>query len=317
MARALVTGGGGFIGSHLVRALLDRGHAVRVVDDFSSGRRENLEEVLGDVELIDDPGGIVSEKVCARAASDVDVILHQGAVPSVTRSVADPLQTNRVNVSGTLTLLEAARIAGVGRFVYASSSSVYGGGEGDVRREDDVPRPLSPYAVSKLAVENYAVLYHGLHGMETVGLRYFNVFGPRQDPASQYAAVIPLFIRELLGGRSPVIYGDGEQTRDFTYVDNVVLGNLLALEAKGVGGEIFNLAMGRKCSVNDLFSKLREVIGAETIEPSYAPARKGDVVHSLADISKAKKLLGYVAKVPLEEGLRRTVDWYRGSGSGE
>ncbi len=311
MARILVTGGGGFIGSHLARALLEEGCAVRLVDNFSSGRRENLDGVIDDVDLIDHPDGITSPDVCESAVRDVDGILHQGAIPSVPRSIADPVLSDGVNVGGTVTLLEAARKAGVRRFVYACSSSVYGDAPGDVRSEDDEAQPLSPYAVSKLAAEHYAVLYHRLHGMETVGLRYFNVFGPRQDPASQYAAVVPIFIQELLAGRSPTIYGDGEQSRDFTYIDNVVSGNLLALKAGGVGGEIFNLAAGGNYSVNELFYNLRNLTGREDIEPTYAPPRAGDVLRSQANISKAKKMLGYNVLVPFEEGLRRTVEWHR------
>ncbi len=311
MARILVTGGGGFIGSHLVRALLNEGHSVRIVDNFSSGRRENLEGLLDDVDLIDHPDGITSWEVCESAVRDVDGILHQGAIPSVPRSIAEPVLSDRVNVGGTLMLLEAARKAGVSRFVYACSSAVYGDAPGDVRREDGENQPLSPYAVSKLAAEHYAVMYNKLHGMETVGLRYFNVFGPRQDPTSQYAAVVPIFIQDLFAGRSPTIYGDGEQSRDFTFIDNVVSGNLLALKADGAGGGIFNLAAGENHSVNELFFKLREMTGMENVEPTYAPHRPGDVLRSQADISKAKKLLGYTVLVPFEEGLRRTVEWYR------
>jgi nucleoside-diphosphate-sugar epimerase len=284
------------------------------VDNFSSGRRENLDGLLDDVDLIDHPDGITSQEVCEPAVRDVDGILHQGAIPSVPRSIADPVLTDRVNVGGTLMLLEAARKAGVSRFVYACSSAVYGDAPGDVRREDGENQPLSPYAVSKLAAEHYAVMYNKLHGMETVGLRYFNVFGPRQDPTSQYAAVVPIFTQELLAGRSPTIYGDGEQSRDFTYIDNVVSGNLLALKAGGAGGEILNLAAGGNHSVNELFFKLRDMTGMEDVEPTYAPRRPGDVLRSQADISKAKKLLGYNVLVPFEEGLRRTVEWYRQSG---
>jgi len=316
MERVLVTGGGGFIGSHLVRALLAKGYAVRLVDNFFSDRCENLDGVWDDIEVIDDPDGIVSEAVCERAVRDVGFILHQAAIPSVPRSIANPVLTDRVNVGGTLGLLEAAHRAGVSRFVYASSSSVYGDAEGDVRREDVVPRPLSPYAVSKLAAEKYAILYHTLHGMETVGLRYFNVFGPRQDPDSQYAAVVPIFTRELLGGKSPIIFGDGKQTRDFTYIENVVSGNILAMTSEGIGGEIFNLAAGKNHSVNSLFSKLRVITGAEGAEATYAPPRKGDVMHSRADVSKARELMGYRVLVSFEEGLRRTVEWYRNAGDG-
>lgn len=316
MARILVTGGAGFIGSHLVRALLDEGNSVRIVDNFSSGRRENLDGILDEVELIDHPDGITSQEVCEAAVRDVDGILHQGAIPSVPRSIEDPVLSDRVNVGGTVALLEAARKAGVNRFVYACSSAVYGDAPGDVRSEEGETQPLSPYAVSKLAAEHYAVMYHQLHGMETVGLRYFNVFGPRQDPSSQYAAVVPIFTQELLAGRSPTIYGDGEQSRDFTYIDNVVSGNLLALKADNAGGEIFNLAAGDNYSVNDLFYKLRDITGREDVEPTYEPSRPGDVLRSQANISKVKKMLGYEVVVSFEEGLGRTVEWYRNSDKG-
>jgi len=314
--RVLVTGGGGFIGSHLARALLAQGYAVRVLDNFFSGHRENLAEILDDIELIDDAEGLLSLDVCERAVRDVDFILHQGAVPSVPRSLANPVYTDRVNVGGTVALLEAAHKAGVSRFVYASSSSVYGDAPGEIRSEDGGLQPLSPYAVSKLAMEMYAVMYHRLHGLETVGLRYFNVFGPRQDPESQYAAVVPIFTRELLRGNSPVIYGDGGQSRDFTYIDNVVSGNILAMKAGCAGGEVFNMAAGDNHSVNELFSKLRAIMGIEGIEATYAPSRKGDVFRSQADVSKAKKLLDFDVLVSFDEGLCRTVEWYQNNTDG-
>lgn len=311
MARILVTGGGGFIGSHLVRSLLKEGHSVRLLDNFSTGRRENVEDLLSDVELIDPPEGIASPEVCESAVQGVDGILHQGAIPSVPRSVADPVLSDRVNVGGTVALLEAARKAGVGRFVYASSSSVYGDAPGDIRVEDDTTKPLSPYAVSKLAAEHYAIMYYKLHGLETVGLRYFNVFGPRQDPNSQYAAVVPIFTQKLLAGDSPTIFGDGEQSRDFTYIDNVVSGNMLALKAEGIGGEVFNLAAGDNHSVNQLFFKIRDLTGQENIEPIYAPPQPGDVRRSQANIAKAERMLNFRVLVSFDEGLQRTVEWYR------
>lgn len=311
MDRVLVTGGGGFIGSHLVHALLREGYEVRVLDNFSLGNRENLEEVADSAELIDDPNGILSAEVCRRAMNGVRYVLHQGAIGSVPRSVSDPLSTDQVNIGGTLNLLEAARKAGAERFVYASSSSVYGTSPNEIRREAETPAPLSPYAVSKYACEMYAGVYSRLHQMETVGLRYFNVFGPRQDPTSAYAAVIPRFIHHLLCGERPTIFGDGEQSRDFTYVDNVVAGNLLALKAEGIGGEVFNLAAGARCTVNELFRTLRKLTGSHHIEPIYDAPRPGDVLHSRADISKAALRLGFKPSVGLEEGLSHTLEWFK------
>ncbi|MEK6711390.1 MAG: SDR family oxidoreductase [Nitrospinota bacterium] len=310
MERVLVTGGGGFIGSNLVRALLREGYAVRVLENYATGRRENLQDILGDIEMIEHPDGILNPEVCTRATKGVSGIFHQAAIPSVPRSIADPLLSDRVNVGGTLNLLEAARRAGVRRFVYASSSSVYGDAPGDVRREDIAPAPLSPYAVSKRATELYALLYHQLHGIETVGLRYFNVFGPWQDPNSAYAAVVPLFTKCLLARERPTIHGDGEQSRDFTYIDNVVAGNLLAYKARQMGGEVFNLATGKRHSVNELFHVLRDITGADGVKPIYAPSRPGDVRDSLADIGKASRLLGYSPEIAFEEGLRRTAGWH-------
>jgi len=309
--RVLVTGGGGFIGSNLARALLAEGYSVRLLESFTTGRRENLDGLLDDVELIEHPEGVLCPEACERAVEGVASVLHQAAIPSVPRSIAHPILTNRVNVEGTLNMLEAARREGVQRFVYASSSSVYGDAPGEARREDILPRPLSPYAVSKRAAELYAMLYHSLHGLETVILRYFNVFGPWQDPDSQYAAVVPIFTRHLLAGEPPTIHGDGEQSRDFTYVDNVVAGNLLAMKAEGVGGEIFNVAAGESNSVNELFRHLRDLTGADGVEPRHGPGRRGDVRRSQADISKAQRMLGFKIRVPFEEGLHRTVAWHK------
>ena len=304
----LVTGGAGFIGSHLVDALLERGHTVRVMDNLVTGRRENLAHVLDKIEFFED--SITDLDAVRRAMDGVDYVLHQAAIPSVPRSVADPIASNDSNVTGTLNVLLAARDAGVKRVVYAASSSAYGDVESEYKAEDMTPRPLSPYAVSKLAGEYYCQVFHHVYGLETVALRYFNVFGPRQDPTSQYAAVIPIFITALMEGRPPTVHGDGLQTRDFTYVANVVEANLLACHAEGVSGEVFNIACGQKYSILELVDVLNELMGSR-IEPVHTPPRPGDIRHSRADISKARRMLGYRPTVDFREGLSRTIEWYR------
>jgi nucleoside-diphosphate-sugar epimerase len=306
--KVLVTGGGGFIGSHLVERLLGGGHDVRVLDNFSTGRRENLVEQLADVELVE--GDMQSYERVHAAVRDCDVVLHQAALPSVPRSVQDPLTSNATNVTGTLNVLLASRDGGVRRVVFASSSSIYGATPGLPKQEDMIPLPISPYAVAKLAGEGYCRSFHAVFGLETVALRYFNVFGPRQDPLSQYAAVIPNFIAALLASEQPVVYGDGEQARDFTFVENVVEGNLLAITAEGVAGKVYNVASGGRLSLNALLEKLRAITGTD-VEARHEEARPGEVRESQADVSLAGQELGYRPVVPVDEGLRRTVDWYR------
>jgi nucleoside-diphosphate-sugar epimerase len=308
--RYLVTGGAGFIGSNLVEALLERGHAVRVLDNFSTGKRENLAAFVDDIDLVE--GDLTDPADVRRAANGIDVVLHEGAIPSVPRSIEDPITSNKANVTGTLNLLVAARDAGVRRVVYASSSSVYGDQAVDrAKVETMLPMPISPYAVDKLSGEHYCQVFHAAYGLETVALRYFNVFGPRQDPSSTYAAVIPKFITALLRGEAPTVYGDGEQTRDFTYVGNVVEGNLLAATAPAekAAGQVMNLATGDQTSLNELVDLLREFTGCD-VAPVYLDPRPGDIKHSLADVSKAGERLGYETIVPFREGLRRTVAWY-------
>jgi len=305
----LITGGAGFIGSHLAERLVALGAKVRLLDDFTTGRKQNLSAFAHKVELLQ--GSLTDMATVRRAVAGMDVVFHQGALPSVARSVEDPLTTHQVNATGTLLLLLAAREAKVKRVVFASSSSVYGDTPTLPKREDMPPNPQSPYALSKLIGEQFCRLFWQLYGLETVSLRYFNIFGPRQDPTSQYAAVIPRFITALLRGERPTIYGDGEQTRDFTFVDNCVQANLLAATAEGVAGKVFNAGAGKQTSVNDLFPPIRPLIGATGIEPLYAPPRLGDVRHSLADITKARERLGYEPSVPLEEGLERTIAWFR------
>ncbi len=307
MTQYLVTGGAGFIGSHLSEELVRRGHQVRVADSLVTGKRSNLAH-LPSVELLE---GDVSDLAFAhRAVAGVDYVLHQAALPSVPRSVKDPITSNRANVDGTLNILVAARDAGVRRVIFAGSSSAYGNTVTSPKHEDMPTSPLSPYALQKVVGEQYLQMFTSLYGLETVTIRYFNVFGPRQDRSSPYSGVISLFASALLENRAPTIYGDGEQSRDFTYVANVVDGVLRACEATGASGRIINVATGTSISLNALFEAMRKLIGA-TVTPEYAGPRAGDVRDSLADLRLAKEILGYKPIVPFEEGLRRTVEWYR------
>jgi UDP-N-acetylglucosamine/UDP-N-acetyl-alpha-D-glucosaminouronate 4-epimerase len=308
MARWLVTGGAGFIGSHLAEALIGKGETVRIADSFITGHRRNLAVLGNRAELVE--GDLADPAIAARAVAGMDYVLHQAAIPSVPRSVQDPATSNRANVDATLQVLLAARDASVRRVVYAASSSAYGDTSTLPKREDMPTHPLSPYALQKLVGEQYMQLFTSLYGLETVSIRYFNVFGPRQDPSSPYSGVIALFVTALLAGKAPTITGDGGQTRDFTYIANVVDGVLRAATAPQAAGEVINVATGQQISIAELARTLGAIIGVAA-PPVRVEARPGDVRHSLADISKAKALLGYEPIVGLEEGLRRTVEWYR------
>ena len=308
MNRYLVTGGAGFIGSHIAEELVKRGYSVRIVDNFLTGKEENIASFLDGIELI--RGDIRDLKLCHEAIKDVDYVLHQAALPSVPRSVEDPLLTNAINIEGTLNVLVASRETSVKKVVFASSSSVYGDDEHLPKKEGLEGNPLSPYAVSKYAGEKYCQVFSEIYGLPTVSLRYFNVFGPRQDPFSQYAAVIPNFITRLLADKAPIIHGDGEQSRDFTDVANVVEANLQAALVPDVSGQVFNLGNGIRTTVNSLAQSLTELIKKD-IEPKHEEERPGDVRHSFADISKAEALLDYTPRVSLKDGLLRTIEWFR------
>ena len=310
MARILVTGGAGFIGCNLVRGFLDRGDEVVVIDNFSTGRRENLADVEDRIRLIE--GSITDYDTVCQALEGVDGVSHQAALPSVPKSLDIPLVTNEANITGTLTLFEACRRMGVRRVVYAASSSAYGDHDAPRKHEGLDPRPKSPYAVQKLVGELYGTVYHELFGLETVGLRYFNVFGPRQNPNSQYAAVVPAFVCRMLAGESPTVYGDGLQSRDFTYIDNVIHANQAALAAPlSACGRSYNIACGESATLLELIDGINDILGT-SIRPDHVAARAGDVRHSLADVSAATEAFGYQPRMKLNEALRLTVDWYRG-----
>jgi UDP-glucose 4-epimerase len=310
MALYLITGIGGFIGSSLARALLSRGEQVRGVDNFSTGQRENLADILHRIDFRE--ADILDLDAMRQACSGVDFVLHEAAIPSVPKSVLDPLASNRANVDGTVNVLVAARDAKVKRVVYAASSSAYGDTPTLPKHEAMKPDPISPYAVAKLASEQYMISFYRCYQLETVALRYFNVFGPHQDPSSPYSGVLAKFITLMLRGEQPAIYGDGEQSRDFTYIDNAVDANLLACTAPAAkaAGQVFNVATGRRITLNETFKQLQPLT-SYTGQPRYEPERGGDIKHSLADISKAEAGLAYKPKIDFEEGLRRTVDWYR------
>jgi nucleoside-diphosphate-sugar epimerase len=310
MGKYLVTGVAGFIGSAIARALIERGRQVRGLDDFATGKRENIAGLEGNLDLRE--ATLLDSAAVTSACEGIDCVFHEAAIPSVPKSVADPKLTNSVNIEGTLNLLIAARDAGVQRVVYAASSSAYGDSQVLPKREDMVPSPISPYAAQKLAGEHYMKVFSEVYGLETVSLRYFNIFGPRQDANSQYSAVLAKFITQMLQGQAPTIYGDGEQSRDFTYVDNVVQANLLAAAAAATdaSGKVFNIATGTRYSLNQAYKMLQGLIGFSGA-PQYAPARAGDVKHSLADTALARKYLKYSPDLGFEEGLRRTVEWYR------
>lgn len=304
----LVTGGAGFIGSNICRKLISLKTRVRVFDNFSTGRESNLADLAGKIEMI--RGDLAEPEQVREAVKGVDYILHQGALPSVPRSIANPEATHRANITGTMNLLLAARDESVKRVVFASSSSVYGDTEVLPKVETMIPNPLSPYALSKLAGEYYCRVFHRIYGLETVCLRYFNVFGPYQDPGSQYAAVIPRFITRIMEGKPPVIFGDGEQSRDFTCIDNVVDANLRAAEAEDAPGEVINIACGSRITVNRMAELMGEILESP-LKPLYDHSRPGDVKHSLAHIGKAERILGYKPKISLEEGLKKTIEWYK------
>jgi nucleoside-diphosphate-sugar epimerase len=308
---ALVTGGAGFIGSHIAAELTRRGARVRVIDDLSTGHRENLEEIGGDVDFV--KASLADEAATVRALEDVELVFHQAAIPSVPRSVDNPRETHVACVDGTFTLLAAARERKVRRVVYAASSSAYGDQPTLPKKEDMRPEPLSPYAVAKLVGEYYCQVFNRVYGLETVCLRYFNVFGPRQDPSSQYSGVISRFISALLGNGRPVIFGDGEQSRDFTYVGNAVEANMRAAETTTGIGHVINIANGQRTTLNELLAVLKNITGHNDAQAEYKPTRVGDVRHSLADITQARELLGYEPRIQLEEGLRSTIDWWKQS----
>ena len=305
--RFLVTGGAGFIGSNIVKGLVENGYQVRVLDNFATGQRSNIEPFLKDLELIE--GDVRDFWTVVKATKSIDYILHQAALPSVPRSIDNPLTTTEVNVNGTLNILEAARFNNVQRIVYASSSSIYGDSLEMPQNEDMKPLPKSPYAITKLAGEEYCMSFYHLYGLETVALRYFNVFGPRQNPFSQYSAVIPKFINMLNNGQSPTIWGDGTTSRDFTYIDNVVSANMLAWEKKAAAGNIINIACNKAYTLKQLVEKLNVIMGTDK-KPTYGPEKLGDIKQSLADIKKANDLIGYEPSVDFEQGLKKTVEWF-------
>lgn len=308
MVRALVTGGAGFIGSHIATALVDRGDQVVVLDNLSTGKQQNLEHLEGRIRFIQ--GELQDREAVKEALQGAEVVFHQAALASVPRSVAAPLDTHDACVTGTLNLLDLARAAGVRRVIYAGSSSAYGDQPFLSKRETDLPRPLSPYAAAKLAGEYYLQAFTATYGLETVTIRYFNVFGPRQDPNSEYSAVIPKFVTAVLRGERPTIYGDGTQSRDFTYIDNVVSGNLAAADAPNVAGRVINVACGEQFSLLQLMDSINRVLGTN-IQPLFAERRAGDIKSSLADISLAQQLLGYQPLVTFDEGLRRSIKYYQ------
>ncbi len=312
MDRFLITGGAGFIGSNIADRLLEEGHFVRVMDNFFTGKKENLSRAAqsGNFEFVE--GDIRDVDVVRSACKGIDFVLHEAAIPSVPRSLDDPLTSNEVNVGGTLNVLVASREARIKRVVYAASSSAYGDTPVLPKKEDMIPSPLSPYAVSKLAGEHYCKVFSGAYGLETVSLRYFNIFGPRQDPHATYAAVIPRFITAMLRGESPLVNGDGEQSRDFTYIENVIQANISACYSRGVNGMLFNVACGGRFSLNELLRKL-EGIMEKKANQQYLPPKRGDVRYSHADIAGAQQYLGYRVLVGFDEGLRKTVDYFAGS----
>jgi UDP-N-acetylglucosamine/UDP-N-acetyl-alpha-D-glucosaminouronate 4-epimerase len=308
---ALVTGGAGFIGSHVAAALLEQGARVRVIDNLSTGYRENLEEIGGEIDFVN--ASITDAQALNHALEDVELVFHEAAIPSVPRSVSSPVETHESSVNGTFALLLAARDRKVRRFVYAASSSAYGDQPESPKRENMRPDPLSPYAVAKLVGEYYCQAFTRSYNLETVSLRYFNVFGPRQDPGSEYSGVISRFIKALQAGERPVIYGDGEQSRDFTYIANVIDANLRAAESSAAVGKVINIGNGKSVTINELLNTLKELSGQQEVRAEYLPERLGDIRHSLADLGQATALLGYVPKVGLLDGLRLTLDWWKNS----
>jgi UDP-glucose 4-epimerase len=308
MSLCLVTGGAGFIGSHVVRGLLARGRRVRVLDNFSSGHRANLAEVASDIELV--AGDIRDMETARRCTAGTEAVFHLAARASVPRSVAEPAEANDVNINGTLNMLLAARDAGTRRFIYSASSSAYGETPTLPKHESMVPQPLSPYAVGKLTGEHYCACCAHCYGLQSISLRYFNVFGPRQDPKSDYAAVIPAFMSRMLKGQQPIVFGDGEQSRDFCYVDNVVNANLAALDADKLAGEVVNIACGERITLNEIIALINRALGTD-IAAEYQPPRVGDVRHSLAALDEARRVIGYEPRIFFAEGLQRSLDWYR------